>query len=307
MSDALFIFYLRPARCKARAVATAEALSLLGDLHAVAPIGGPLSEQGGLFWVTLPTESLTSAIACLPRLGYTYAVDLLEPVPEQHDRRRDAQARQVRWHRKLYRLTRVYEEDAQIMRESAPDRRTFLLETRESEVRPIQGYRGDGDPLSRRGLPVYDARLLVNLVCAREGMLFLDPFAGVGGIAIEALASGCSVVSSDWDPALRHGLSHLGALHHVADARCLPFTAEMFDAIAAEPPYHEEAKSMVIEALHEMHRVLKEGGRLAMLCSASQADDLRREAASLGLRSHLDSPIDRKGLDVVALVWQKER
>jgi Methyltransferase domain len=113
-------------------------------------------------------------------------------------------------------------------------------------------------------------------------------------------------MSSDCDPALRAGLTHLGACHYVADARCLPWTAETFDAIATEPPYHEEAQPMVVEAVHEMYRVLKTGGRLAILCTPGQANDIRRAAGSLGLRLYLDSPINRKGLDVVVLVGRKQ-
>jgi 16S rRNA G966 N2-methylase RsmD len=305
----MLIFYVRAARRKARAVARREALSLLRDLDVVASSGGPLSEQGGVFWISVPVAALETVIARLHRLGYTCAVDLLET--EQGDsesalRAQKAQVQLVSWQRKLYRLVRVYEEDAQLMREGAPDRRTFLLRTNEGEVRSIQGYRGDGQPLSRRGLPVYDARMLVNLVAAGEGTLLLDPFAGTGGIVIEALASGCRVTSADFDPALQEGLSHLGAKHYVADASCLPFADGIFDAIATEPPYHEQAKSTVIGALHEMGRVLKEGGRLAILCAATQADDLRQEATCLGLKSYLDAPINRKGLEVAVLAWQKE-
>ena len=101
------------------------------------------------------------------------------------------------------------------------------------------------------------------------------------------------------------GLTHLGARHAVADARRLPWAEETFDAIATEPPYHEEAKPMVIEALHEMYRVLKTGGRLAILCIPDQASALRHEGMSLGLRWYLDSPINRKGLDVVVLAGNK--
>src|SRR5215472_9424247 len=255
-------------------VATAEALNLLRDLQATAPAGGPLSETGGLFWVSLPWNALEKVIPRLPRLGYTYAVDVLEPIsehPSSFDRARDAQAQQVRWHHQLYRLARAYKEDAEAVRESAPDRRTFLIETSAGTIRPVRGYRGDGRPSSRRGLPVCDARMLVNLVAAGPGTSLLDPFAGIGGIVIEALASGCRVTSVDCDPALQTGLTHLGAQHAVADARHLPWSAETFDAVATEPPYHEEAKPMVIQSLHEMYRVLKTGGHLAILCAAGQA------------------------------------
>ncbi len=308
LDEALLIFYLRAARRKARAAATAEALGLIDDLHGSAPVGGPLSEQGGLFWIALRRDLLESAVPRLPRLGYTYAVDVLEPHSDSErigDGAAEPQTRLVRWRRKLYHLVRVYEEDARAMRDAAVDRRTFLFETSGGEIRPIRGYRGDSHPLSRRGLPVYDARLLVNLVSARAGTLLLDPFAGTGGIIIEALSSGATAVSADVDPALRHGLAQLGARHHVADARHLPFASETFDAIATEPPYHTEAQNLVCEALREMDRVLKHGGRIAMLCAAPQADALRQEAAALGWRSSLDTPINRKGLDVVALAWRK--
>jgi hypothetical protein len=306
--EALLIFHLRPARRKARAAAIAEALGLLEDLRGFAPVGGPLSEQGGLFWIALRRDSLESAVPRFPRLGYTRAVDLLKPPAESERsgaRAADPQARLVRWRRTLYHLVRVYEEDAQAMRDAAVDRRTFLFETSGGEIRPVRGYRGDSHPLSRRGLPVCDARLLVNLVSARAGTLLLDPFAGAGGIVIEALSIGAAVVSADVDPSLRHGLTHLGARHHVADARHLPVASETFEAIATEPPYHTVAQSLVCEALREMDRVLKHTGRVAMLCAAPQADAMRGEAAALGWRSTLDTPINRKGLDTVALAWRK--
>jgi len=70
MDETLLLFYLWPARRKAQAVARAEALSLLGDLQARASNKGPLSEQGGVFWLLLPTEKLEVARLRFPRLGY---------------------------------------------------------------------------------------------------------------------------------------------------------------------------------------------------------------------------------------------
>src|SRR5437763_14516768 len=82
MDETVLIFYLWPARRKACAVALAEALSLLSDLQARASNKGPLSEQGGLFWILLPSEKLEAARVRLPRLGYTAAVDWVEPISE---------------------------------------------------------------------------------------------------------------------------------------------------------------------------------------------------------------------------------
>ena len=155
--------------------------------------------------------------------GYTYAVDMLEPLQEQFASHRNASPQVVRWKGSAYWLARLYEEDADLLRDRPPDRRLFALETEAGESRVIRGYRGDGGALSRRALAVCDARLLVNLVHASEGATFLEPFAGVGGIVLDALDSGYRVISADIDPILRPGLERLGSTHYVADARCLPF------------------------------------------------------------------------------------
>jgi len=294
MDAALLIFHLRPARRRALMTATAEALCLLRGLGAAVAPGGPLSEQGGVFWLTLPVEALERARARLPRLGYSHAVDLVEPAHGAGD---------VRWRGRTYRLARLHEEDPGELREAAPDRRTFVLESG-GEARPVRGYRGGSEPLSRRGLPVIDARMLVNLVSPAPGAMFLDPFAGAGGVVLEALASGARVLSCDVDPSLRHGLQALGAAHSVADARSLPFASGSVDAIATEPPFEAEADDAVAAALAEMARVLSPGWRIALMCAARQAETLRALAAWLRLRAFHDAPIDRKGTPCAVLAWE---
>jgi hypothetical protein len=290
------VVHQRAARRRARAAAVAEALALLHDLAPSAPAGGPLSDRSGVFWVQLPGRHLAAATARLPRLGYSIAVDLLAA---------EGRGPAVRWRGRGWRLVRLHTEDAAAVRERAPDRREFLFEAGDGRLRAVRGYRGDADPLGRRGLPVCDARLLVNLVAAAGPGRLLDPFAGVGGVALEARAAGWTVLTADRDPLLRHGLGRLGGAHLVADARRLPLAAGTLDALATEPPYARQVGALAGLALAETHRVLRPGGATAWLCAAWQAPGLRAAAAALGLQVVLDTPVDRKGLAVVALAWRK--
>jgi hypothetical protein len=294
---AMLVVHQRTARRRARAAAVAEVLALLHDLEPSAPAGGPLADRAGVFWVQLPEQHLAAAGARFGRLGYSTAVDLLAG---------KGQGPAVRWRGRSWRLQRLHTEDPADMREQAPDRREFLFEAADGQLRAVRGYRGSGaDPLGRRGLPVCDARLLVNLVAPAGPGRLLDPFAGVGGVALEALAAGWRTVTADRDPALRHGLGRLGGAHLVADARRLPLRAGALDAVATEPPYDRQAGPLAGQALAEAHRLLRPGGATAWLCAAWQADGLRATADALGLRVALDTPVDRKGLEVMALAWRK--
>jgi hypothetical protein len=298
---AMLVLHLRAARRRAPAAAVAEALALLHDLEPTAPAGGPLADRGGVVWVEVPEARLAAATARLPRLGYSTAVDLL--VADGTAGRGGTPA--VRWRRRGWRLERLHAEDAAGHRDQAPDRREFLLQAGGGPPRPVRGYRGGAGPLERRGLPVCDARLLVNLVAPAGPGRLLDPFAGVGGVALEARAAGWRTVTADLDPALRHGLGRLGDAHLVADARRLPLRPGAVDAVATEPPYDPTVGPLAAEALAEVARLLRPGGATAWLCAGWQADGLRAAAAGLGLQAALDTPVDRKGTPVVALAWHK--
>ncbi|MBD3180963.1 methyltransferase domain-containing protein [Candidatus Poribacteria bacterium] len=307
MADIIhLVFYIRKARSKARQAAIMEVSCLFRDMGVFIPSGGPLSEKGQVFWVDIPQKHIDDAVDRMQRLGYTEAVDMLEPAEALANPRQRSRRQLVKWKRDYYKLVRLYEEDKRRIRKLAPDRRKFMLEICEGEVKFIRGYRGDGGLLSRRGLPVCDARLLTNLVFTPgENKNFLDPFAGVGGIILEAFPNNYRVFSTDSDDFLRHGLDHIADYHSVADAACLPFKPETFDAIATEPPYHEETDYLVKHALREMHRVAKPGCRISMLCIDWQGGILRHEADSLELTCYLDLPVNRKGVDCVVMAWEK--
>jgi hypothetical protein len=311
MAQVVLIFHMWNARRKARRVAEAEAFQLLRDLNPQVLTGGPLSEVKGVFWIGIPRDAVETARNRFPRLGYTQSVDMPVVVPEGElpadPSRAAGRGELIRWRNQYHRLVRVYEADHQVMLDSAPDRREFMLPLSGGGIQPVKGYRGDGNALSRRGLPPHDARLLVNLV--RPDTLapaFLDPFAGVGGVVLEAIASGYRVLSADIDPFLMYGLTRFGAHHSIANAASLPFAGASIDAIATEPPYDLTTAEMVQPWLVEMTRVLKTGSRLAVFCAAWQADGFRRGSQSLGLECYLDEAVNRKGTDCVVLAWMKK-
>lgn len=294
------VLRLRPSRLKARVAACAEVLAVLRGLDARAAPGGPLSEVSGVAWVTLPEMNLKRALSRLCGLGYTAAVELVTPLEDLGPQDRPLVAR---WKGRDVALVRVYEESDDNLQTKAPDQRSFLLECGDGVVRAIAGYRGGRGVLEHRALPIVDARLLVNLVATQAPGRLLDPFAGAGGVIIEANSRGFTTVSLDRDRALRFGLAQLSACHVVGDASTLPFEAGSFDAIATEPPYHASALEVIVASIPEMARVIHRGRRVAFLVASEQAAAVRRAGDRAGLTLELEAPINRKGTQVSCLCW----
>jgi tRNA (guanine10-N2)-dimethyltransferase len=135
---------------------------------------------------------------------------------------------------------------------------------------------------------------MVNLArTSREGT-FLDPFAGVGGILLEAGLIGAKVIGIDIDREMiegaRKNLEASGITDFqlmVGDARKLP--ALEVDAVATDPPFGRQASTAGAElselygqALPSIAGVLKRRG---YACIASPAElELEGIATDAGLR-----------------------
>lgn len=263
--------------------------------------GGPFSELPGVTWVGFDEDGVSDTSGHLKRLGYSETVELVRRADRVSDRGQREQ--RVRWKGEDVVLVPIYSEGDDALREEAPDRRSFLLQCGDGVVRRIPGYRGSSGALQRRGLPAPDARLLVNLVADLNRGHLLDPFAGAGGVLVQARAAGWKTWSLDIDPALRFGLADLADLHVLGDARTLPFQSGSVDAVATEPPYDKSARDVVVTSVSEIARVLRPGGRAAILAGAAQAEAVREAGERAGLTNELDAAINRKGTDVHCFCW----
>ena len=306
-SDVLIVCHTRESRNRAVKVAQEEIVALLRDLGASLQNGGPLSEVRGVFWVTLPKRGLVTAMDRTGHLGYTAAIDLIVPMPQEKVIK-EARNEVVRWRKRNYLRVRAYQEDAEAMRESAPDRREFRLVTKDG-IRDVRGYRGGGGPLNRRAFPPCDARMLANMVFSPERPFrFLDPFAGAGGIVVEAAKLGYTVATVDNDPDLRFGLPRIGSQFHLlADSRTLPFRDNIFHGISTEPPYDASTAPLIRQLLMEMARVLRLDGRIAMLVADWQAEAIERLIGEVGLSLAYAHKVNRKGTDTSLVVLTKSR
>ncbi|WEU40723.1 MAG: methyltransferase domain-containing protein [Candidatus Odinarchaeum yellowstonii] len=115
------------------------------------------------------------------------------------------------------------------------------------------------------------ARAMVNLARAKSGDLFIEPFIGTGGIALEAGLQGCRIIGLDIKKkmiyASKKNLNYYNVKYELAigDARNIPFTK--FDCGAGDPPYGiststigEDTKTLIEETLKNIQHLIKPGG-----------------------------------------------
>ena len=132
------------------------------------------------------------------------------------------------------------------------------------------------------------ARVLVNLSGIKANELLLDPFCGTGGILIEAGLVGARIIGADVQAKMVRG-AHVNLQFFglpgdlmVGDAAKIPLRDKSVDAIATDMPYgrasfvsksrssnaelHPVSRERLYhDALDEIHRVLKTGGRAVIV------------------------------------------
>jgi hypothetical protein len=301
MSDKqILIFRIKPSRIKARELALLEVKSFLSDIeNAEVVIGGPLSTEKGVLAAYLPDDAdIDMLMPNFQKLGYIEKVETMERIL-------NAGKNAIKWKGQFYGLDAIYEEDKEMVREQAPDKRPFLLPDSSGKLRYVNGYRGDGTDTGRRALPVEDSKMMLNISNIKPGQKILDPFGGGGGIVFAAKQYGMQVHSSDIDPILQHGLRDYGSEHSVASIEKLPFKDSFFDAVVTEAPFDKNITSVVAKGLEEIVRVTTPKACIVMMTGESQAGAIRDKSRALDLESYIDQQIDRKGIPVHIFGWKK--
>ena len=293
MDKTILIFRIKTSRLKARNLALEEVKSFLSDIdNTEVVIGGPLSSEKGVIAAYLPETFDTDLLDNeFQKLGYIEQVDLMVPIQKESKNT-------IKWKGAFYLLETIYEEDKELIRNQAPDKRRFLLPDPAGNLRYVNGYRGDGTETGKRALPVEDCKFMLNLSHIKHGQKVLDPFAGGGGIVFAAVNAGLDVYSSDIDPKMQYGLKDFGSKHSVADIRQLPFDANFFDSVVTEAPFDSNVTENVVAGLAEMQRVVKPNGYIVLMVADHQAEPIRKQIDVLGLETYVDQPLDRKGTPV---------
>ena len=228
------------------------------------------------------------------RLGYTEAILLLHAEPYRGETIHPT--RRGRWHIGWCRegkwkvhQTEVYVQDAESLLEMAPNNRSF-------EVLEGGGKRRTYRRRSHRAMSALDVRFLLNVANPKSTDVILDPFAGYGGIATEAIRRGLTVFVSDIDQSLSPGLESLGSeAYWVADARSLPMCNDCIDLVITEPPFRPPYREIFLDSLSELQRVLKPGGELLTLIKVDMSEAVRLKSQEMGSAVDLIGVIPRGG------------
>ncbi len=144
------------------------------------------------------------------------------------------------------------------------------------------------------------ARCMVNLSGAVENCTFMDPFCGVGGIALEAGLVGCNVIAMDAKTRMvrgtRRNLAHfnLGSTGLIrADARKIPLT--QVDAIATDPPYGTQSSTLksstrqILEEFLPRAREILQRGKKVVIASplGTRSSEVANDSGFKVLERHL--------------------
>ena len=287
----LFVLNLHKNKYHDRELAKEELKALFYDYDFTLPTTGPLMDQKGTMWIDISDSYVEVVKDRFNRLGFIEKVSYLEKTDTG----------QIKWKGENYSLIKVFDDTLDNAEKLSfkQKKRLALLEKTKFEMKLFQ-TEDERNPLAGlKDLPTADAKLLINLVYIKKDQVFLDPFAGIGSIVIEALNAEYLTMSSDVEPKLKPGLMTIGSKHKVTDTKELTNDTSSIDAIATELPFSPKVKTLIYKWMMEMTRVLKPKGKLAIMCTYSQSVIIKRVMKNMELNFSIETKRGSKKVQVM--------
>lgn len=153
-----------------------------------------------------------------------------------------------------------------------------------------------------RGRPTFPAAIVDHLVTAldlRPGRSVVDLAAGTGKLTRDLVASGAEVLAVEPMTGMRQVFAREVPGVTVLDgtAEMLPLPPDRVDAVTVAQAFHWFHPQA---ALQEMDRVLRPGGRVALVWSVGDEDDEMEAAATVIVDRHRDGTPSHRGLELDA-------
>lgn len=151
-----------------------------------------------------------------------------------------------------------------------------------------------------RGRPTFPAVIVDHLVTAldlRPGRRVVDVAAGTGKLTRDLLASGAEVLAVEPMAGMRQVFAREVPGVPVLDgtAEMLPLPDDHVDAVTVAQAFHWFDPQAAFE---EMDRVLRPGGRVALVWNLRDEDDALEAAATAIIDRHRDGTPGHRGLDL---------
>lgn len=304
----LLVCRLRSSRNKAKHLAILEMATVLEPVDGIFIFNGPLGDVRGLISFFVKPGSDSGLIERLKTVGYCnrfYKLDFTLQHPDVTDEIKSIN--KYRWKGYEFNVVRFFHQCKIKYQEQSVSNREFAIYQGGNSIKYVTGYRGDGSEAGRRGLPIEDTRMMVNLACPHSINSLLDQFAGSGGIIYTAktIRQSLFTISADIDRVVEPGLKMYSDLHYTCDARQINLKSNMVDAVVAEIPFSPRYTQIAIDAFLHILPSISQHGKLVCMCHTNQTEPIK-QALKHQLYLLLDADINRKGTPVSLLVWSKD-
>ena len=304
----LLVCRIRTSRKKAKRLAVFELSTVLSQVGGIFVFNGPLGDVSGLVSFFVPKTLDGELVSILKTVGYCdkyYKLDFTLEKPGATNEIKSVN--EYFWKGRRFNVIPFYIECKKQYQKQSVNNRMFAIYQEDGTVKHVKGYRGDGSEAGRRGLPLEDAKLMVNLVKPMSIRTLMDPFAGGGGIlhAAKLINPSLYLISADIDKLLEPGLSMYADKDYSCNARKVDLGDKKVDPVVTEIPFSENYTPVAIEAFYNLLPNLSDNGKLLVMCHAGQTNHIKKNMEKSNLFLIVDKKVNRKGTPVNILLWSK--